>query len=88
MKKGNKYKCVYIDGGGIEYDEGEWEIKTLTDKTMVIEKITERKVYGNYEKGGKIVCRNGNGNPLRDWKDGTMTIYPNQSGTPYYFEPI
>jgi len=29
-----------------------------------------------------------NGHVLRDWLDGTYTAYPNQCGTPYYFEPI
>jgi hypothetical protein len=29
-----------------------------------------------------------NGHVLRDWKDGTYTAYPEQCGTPYYFEPI
>jgi len=44
MKKGIKYKCSYTSGGGTEYDEGQWEIKTLTEKTLIIEKITERSV--------------------------------------------
>jgi hypothetical protein len=25
---------------------------------------------------------------LRDWEDGTYTIYPDQCGTPYVFEPL
>ena len=25
---------------------------------------------------------------LRDWGDGTYTIYPDQCGTPYIFEPL
>lgn len=29
-----------------------------------------------------------NGHVLRDWKDGTYTAYPQQCGTPYYFEPL
>ena len=87
MKKGIKYKCVYTSGGGTEYDEGQWEIITLTDKTMIIEKTSERSVYGNYEKGEKIKCAKGNGNPIEDWGDNSFTIYPGQSGTPYYFSP-
>jgi len=88
MKKGNKYKCIYVSGGGTEYDEGEWQIKILTEKTVVIEKITEQRVYGNFERGSKIVCRKGNRNLLNDLGDGTFTIYPQQSGTPYYFTPL
>lgn len=88
MKKGNKYKCEYTDGGGTDYNEGEWEIKTLTPKTLIVEKISEKHIYGHYEKGDRIKCQKGNGNPLRVWKDGTFTIYPNQGGTPFYFEPL
>lgn len=88
MKKGNEYKCSYTSGGGTEYDEGNWRLKTLTLKTIIVEKISENTVYGNYEKGERIVCKKGNGNPLEDWGDGTFTIYPQQGGTPYYFEAI
>ena len=96
MKKEQKYKCVYTGGGGTDYPEGVWQIKTLTEKTMIIEKISERHIYGKYEKGEKIKCllinpenagRNWT-NPLRDWGDGTFTIYPRQAGIPYYFEPV
>ena len=96
MKKGQKYTCVYTSGGGTDYPEGQWIIKTLTEKTMIIEKISEQKIYGNYEKGDKIKCLLSNHNnagkgwtnPLRDWGDGTFTIYPQQGGTPYNFEPM
>jgi len=96
MKKGQKYTCVYTSGGGVDYSEGQWVIKTLTDKTIIIEKISEQKVYGNYNKGDRISCLVNNPknagrswiNPLMDWGDGTFTIYPRQAGTPYYFEPL
>lgn len=86
MKKGEIYKCSYTSGGGTEYDEGEWIIKILTDKTLLVEKITD--IGDNYEKGEKIRCgrKTPTRNPLRDWEDGSFTIYPNQSGTPYYFK--
>jgi len=29
-----------------------------------------------------------NGHVIRDWLDGTYTAYPQQCGTPYYFESI
>ena len=85
MKKGIIYKCVYTSGGGTEYPEGEWEIKTLTPKTMIIEKISEKEIWDNYEKGERIVCRKGSGNPLTKFEDGSFTIYPERGGTPYYF---
>ena len=90
MVKGQKYTCAYTGGDETKYEEGQWQIKTLTEKTLIVKKITEKGVYGNYEKGDIIKCGRikSNGNVLKDWKDGTFTIYPNQCGTPYYFEPL
>ena len=92
MKKGEIYKCSYTSGGGTEYDEGEWIIKILTDKTLLVEKITD--IGDNYETGEKIRCQRNcpilrkisSPHCLRDWDDGSFTIYLNQSGTPYYFK--
>jgi len=84
----SKYRCTYISGSGQEYNEGIWIIKTKTPKTLIMEKVSENGIYGNYEKGEKIRCQKGNGNPLIEYDDGTFTIYPNQNGTPYYFETI
>ena len=81
-----KYKCISISGGGQEYDEVVWVIKTNTPKTLIVKKIDEDGVYNNYTKGETIRCREGNGNILIDHEDGTFTIYPNQSGVPYYFK--
>ena len=45
--------------------------------------------YRDFEQGGqKYKSWNNNGHCLRDWLDGTYTAYPQQCGTPYYFEPI
>jgi hypothetical protein len=80
------YRCIYVDGSGQEYDEGIWIIKTRTPIMLIVEKISENEIYGYYDKGEKIRCQKGNGNPLIDHGDGTFTIYPNQGGTPFYFE--
>lgn len=88
MKKEQEYNCVYTAGNGLDYEEGVWKIKTLTKKTLIIEKISEQEGFANYEKGKKIRCAKNSGNPLRDWQDGTFTIYPQQAGTPYLFVPI
>lgn len=85
----DKYKCIYVGGDNQEYDEGIWIIKTRTPKTLIVEKISESGVYSNYEKGDKIKCQKKLGkNPFIEFKGGTFTIYPNQSGVPYYFERI
>ena len=84
MIKNQTMTCVTTPGGGEERSEGNWRIKTHTEKTLVVEKISDGD-YENYKKGERIICRRGNRNPLRDWGDGTFTIYPKQAGTPYFF---
>lgn len=89
-KKPKIYRCYYVQGNGKEQDEGRWILKTLTEKTLVVEKITEQETFEYYEKGDTIKCGRlkGNGNTLREWSTGDFTIYPNQSGTPFVFEPL
>lgn len=40
------------------------------------------------EDGVSYIGHMNNGHVLRDWLDGTYTLYPNQGGKPYIFEPI
>lgn len=83
-----KYKCIYVSGGGTEYDGGIWE-KKETPKTIIFTCIKksffavdwDKLVINKDEKKNKRHC-------LRDWLDGTYTIYPNQCGVPHIFEPI
>lgn len=44
--------------------------------------------YNAWRDFGTHISWMNNGHVLRDWKDGTYTAYPQQCGTPYYFEPI
>lgn len=44
--------------------------------------------YNAFRDVGSYISWMNNGHVLRDWKDGTYTAYPNQSGIPYFFEPI
>ena len=98
-----KYKCHYITGADEEIDGGIW-IKKETPKTITficIEKsffaVNWDKIRVNkYHKGNKPAWKDegdcilyaNNGNVIKDWKDGTYTIYPEQCGTPHIFEPI
>ena len=84
----NIFTCTYIGGGGREYDGGIWQLKE-TPKTMVFTCIKKSffevdrkilKIHKNPEKN-KRHC-------LKDWEDGTYTIYPDQCGVPHIFEPI
>ena len=83
-----KFICKYYSGGGTEYDGGIWE-KKETSKTIrftLIEKSFWRTDWDSLlinkdETKNKRHC-------LKDWKDGTYTIYPDCCGTPYVFKPI
>lgn len=35
-----------------------------------------------------VLRKNKGGHAIRDWGDGTFTLYPFQAGIPYYFVPI
>ncbi len=88
LEKRKTYKCIYVSGGGTEHEEGIWRVRTLTEKTLVVEKIDEEDgLY--YNKGDLIKCGRmaQNGNTLKEWSDGTFTIYPDQGGTPFVFSP-
>ncbi len=88
MEKGDKITCESTDGGGTQYDDGVWIIKTKTDKTLVVALVSEPGFFSNYEKGDTIKVGAKHGNPVRNWDDGSFTVYPGQAGTPYYFEPV
>ena len=83
-----KYRCKYYSGGGQAYDGGVWE-KKETAKTIrftVVEKPFfqtnwEDLLINKDETKNKRHC-------LRDWGDGTYTIYPDQCGVPHVFEPV
>jgi hypothetical protein len=80
-----RYKMIYVSGGGTEYDGGIWE-KKETPKTITFTQLEESFYQPNYtilKINKEKECRH----CLRDWEDGTYTIYPYQCGTPYYFEP-
>ena len=83
-----KYKCKYYGGGGDEYDGGIWN-KKETPK-MITFTLLEKPFFDlNWEilKINKDPEKNRR-HCLRDWEDGTYTIYPDQCGTPYVFEPL
>ena len=83
-----KYKCIYISGSRTEHEAGIWEKKETT-KTITFMQITESFFNPNWTilKIHKEEAKN-NRHCFRDWEDGTYTIYPDQCGTPHYFEPI
>ncbi len=87
-EKGLIFKCTYTSGGGKEYDGGDWQVITDTDKTLILKRI--RKEY--FEGIDKDILRlkkdNNCEHCLKMWEDGTFTVYPYRNGKPYYFEPI
>jgi len=83
-----KYTCKYYSGCGKEYNGGIWE-KKETPKTIIFKQIEKSFFNPNWEllKIHKDETKNKR-HCLRDWEDGTYTIYPDQCGTPHVFEPI
>ncbi len=85
-----KYNVTYPSGGGTEFDEGVWEIKT-TPKQKTATKLAEQDgyfgVYSKYPVGKKFKIGFNTGNPIREIDDETFVVYFEQAGTPFYFEP-
>lgn len=84
----NQFSCRYVSGGGTEYDGGIWE-KKETPKTIIFTQIKKSFYQPNWtslkiNKDQKKFNRH----TLKDWGDGTYTIYPDQCGTPHIFEPL
>ena len=88
------YKCTSTGGGGTDSDEGIWTVNR-TAKIIAFSRIPDDWFDPmNFRVRTEVNMRDGNirysgfGNVVIDWEDGTYTAYPNQAGTPYYFEPI
>ncbi len=81
-----KFTCKYYSGGGNEYDGGVWELKE-TPKTLIFNLIEEPFFDLNWNQL-KINKSGKNKHSFHEWEDGTYTIYPDQCGTPYLFEPL
>jgi hypothetical protein len=81
-----KYKMSYASGGGSECDGGEWEI-SIKPKTVIFRCTKKPFFYSLCPPEMKFGLKPGK-HILKDWEDGTFTVYPYQSGIPHYFEPI
>ena len=88
MKKGEKFKCVYTNGSGKEYDGGDWKILTNTPKTLILKRIREEFFKGIEENILRLKKDNKCQHCLKIFKDNTFTIYYYRNGTPFYFEPL
>lgn len=76
----------YVSGGGDIYDGGVWTIKE-TLKTFKFTRIREG-IYSSQMSDCLIRKEKERRHCLRDWQDGTYTVYPFQGGTPHYFQPV
>lgn len=97
MTKGMSYISRVTSGDGSVSHAGDWKIVGLTEKTIKLEMIVRPKtIWGEYglardAKVGDVVLvkRDSSGrHAVRDWGDGTFTIYANRDGTPHSFEPM
>ncbi len=80
----NEYEVTYVSGGGTEYKDGVWKLKSHTEKYRTF----ERKSKGFYisahlpqEVGGTIKIPN-------NMSEGLFSIYPRGCGLPHIFEPV
>ena len=85
----------YISKKDIYYLEEErsfWKILTLTAKTIKLERIkdenNEADDIGNSFDNIQCKWNNKCKHCIRNWGDGTFTIYPYRGGQPYYFCPL
>jgi len=87
------------DGGIWEKKETDKTILfTQIEKSFYNPNYTKIKVLKNYGKfhdfesavkdNDDYISIANNGHTIRDWKDGTYTIYPNQCGIPHVMTPI
>ena len=81
------HKMYYVSGGGTQYDGGEWLIKE-TPKTFTFIRIKDGFFSSHVPEKSVIRKEKERSHCLKDWEDGTYTIYPFQSGTPHYFYPV
>jgi len=81
------YTSKYISGGGIEYDGGIWRKQ---DRLQTITFVCIKKPFFDLNWQKLIIHKDPakNKHPIRYYDDGSYTIYPEQCGIPYIFEPI
>jgi len=77
----------YFSGGGTEYEGGEWEIRE-TNKMFIFKCIKQSFFESNCPEIMRIRKEKERLHCLRDWADGSYTVYPFQSGVPHVFEPL
>jgi len=87
-----KYKCI----ANQNEDGGIFEVK-FTEKNLILIGLKkpfftygciDSEIWNKENKKCLIPRNNKSKNCLRDWEDGTFTIYFHRSGTPHYFELI
>jgi len=73
----------------LELDSSFWKPIILTKKTIKFIRIKDKSNESLECDIFEIQCKfdNKSKHCIRDWEDGTYTIYPNRSGTPHYFRP-
>ncbi len=81
--------CTCVSGGGSEFFAGVWLV-TATPRLVTFELIEPPRGLGATflsDRVEKMTCPASNRGPhaLRDWGDGTYTVYPFRGGTPYVF---
>ena len=82
-----QYKMYYVSGGGTHYDGGEWDV-VETPKTITFKETKKSFFESACPKLMRISKTKERSHCLRDWEDGSYTVYPFQSGTPHVYTPV
>lgn len=81
------YRCVATTGDWTEVYIGDYIVTVKTEKQMKLESKKADTYWGKNDSF-RIKFDNRSNDIGKDWGDGTFTIYPNRSWTPFVFNPI
>lgn len=97
MEKGRSYTSDVTSGGGVTSHAGDWKITSLTDKSVTLQMTAkpttiwgEAGLASSAKVGDTVTVKRDNSGRhcLRDWEDGTFTVYASRNGIPHYFKPL
>ena len=80
------HKCEIVSGGGTLHDGGIWHVRR-TPKKVIFQKMVGTMHSAPFDRLECAADSRGK-HALRDWEDGSFTVYPERNGTPWVFEPV
>lgn len=81
-----EYHMTYYSGGGTGYDGGSWMV-IKSPKSIKFENLEPPTFDSLMPLKARIKLDNSGRHVIKDWEDGSYTVYPDRSGIPHVFEP-